>query len=58
MTIKAEPLTAVLADIARRFEVLDVAYLNDFIGPCQPSFYAGIQQALQPKKTRYTKNEY
>lgn len=55
MTIKAEPLIAVLADIARRFEVLDVAYLNDFIGPCQPSFYAGIQQALQPKKKQVHK---
>jgi hypothetical protein len=41
-----EPFEAVLADIAKRFEVLDVAYLNDFVGPCHPDFYAGIRKAL------------
>jgi len=41
-----ESFEAVLADIAKRFEVLDVAYLNDFVGPCHPDFYAGIRKAL------------
>jgi hypothetical protein len=46
--IKAEPLESVLWDIAKRFEVLDVAYLKDFVGPCHPNFYSGIKQALRP----------
>lgn len=45
--MKPEPFEAVLWDIAKRFEVLDVAYLADFIGPCHPDFYAGIKRALQ-----------
>jgi hypothetical protein len=36
--MKAEPFEAVLYDIASRFEVLDVAYLNDFVGPRHPDF--------------------
>lgn len=45
--MKPESFEAVLADIAKRFEVLDVAYLVDFIGPCHSNFYAGIKRALQ-----------
>lgn len=55
--MEAEPLESVLSDIASRFEVLDVAFLNDFVGPCHPDFYAAILKVLRTPGNQSITNE-
>jgi len=55
--MQAEPFESVLGDIFSRFEVLDVAYLNDYIGPCHPDFYAGILKACRTTGVRTNTND-
>jgi hypothetical protein len=52
-----EPFESVLGDIASKFEVLDVAYLNDFVGPCHPDFYKAILKACRTNGKRTKTND-